>query len=136
MISQWTAKQWATLHQHLSKPADMDIVHAVIEGAGLIEPSDWDVAAQEIAPWVHITSMFINVAAYGDKDVAIFLREVRRYVPKEEMVRLTLGTLVHTLSRSFEHQGNSVQHWNLLLQTVGAPIVTSEEPNSVGEWSL
>lgn len=136
MISQWTATQWVTLHQHLSRPADMDIVHAVIEGAGLIEPSEWNAAAQEIAPWVHITSMFINVAAYGDKEVAIFLREVSRYVPKDEMVRLTLATLVHTLSQSFEHQGDSAQHWNLLLQTVGASIAIHEEPNSVGDWSL
>lgn len=136
MISQWNATQWATLHQHLSKPADMDIIHAVIEGAGLIEPSDWSVSAQAIAPWVHITSLFVNVATYSDKDVDIFLREVRRYVPKEEMVRLTLCTLVHTLAQSFEHQGNSMQHWNLLLRAVGAPLVTSVEPNLVGEWSL
>lgn len=136
MISQWTSKQWATLHQHLSQPADMDIVQAVIEGAGLIEPSDWNLASQQIAPWIHITSMFVNVAAYNDKDVAVFLREVQRYVPNDEMVRLTLGTLVHTLSQSFEHRGNSVQHWNALMQTVGAPAVTPEEPNSIGEWSL
>lgn len=136
MISQWTAKQWATLHEHLSQPADMDIVHAVIEGAGFIEPSDWESASRSIAPWIHITSMFTNVAAYDEKDVAVFLREVRRYIPQDEMERLTLSTLVHTLSQSFEHQGNSVQHWHSLLQAVGAPAVIPDNPNSEGDWSL
>lgn len=136
MISQWTTKQWATLHQHLAQPADMDIIHAVIEGAGFIEPSDWEQASLQIAPWIHITSMFTNVAAYEAKDVDVFLREIRRYVPDDEMVRLTVGTLVHTLSQSFEHRGQSAQHWNALLQTVGAPTIAPEEPNPVGEWSL
>lgn len=136
MISQWTTKQWATLHQHLAQPADMDIVHAVIEGAGFLEPSEWEQSAMQIAPWIHITSMFTNVAAYSEKDVAVFLREVRRYVPEDEMTRLTLGTLVHTLAQSFEHHGNSVAHWNALMQTVGAPVPAAPEPNPVGEWSL
>lgn len=136
MISQWTSKQWATLHQHLSQPADMDIVQAVIEGAGLIEPSDWEQAGQQIAPWVHITSMFTNVAAYNDKDVDVFLREVRRYVPDDEMVQLTLGTLVQTLSQSLEHHGQSMQHWDALLQTVGASVISPQSSNSIGEWSL
>ena len=136
MISQWTAKQWATLHQHLAQPADMDIVHAVIEGAGLVEPSEWDKAGELLSPWVHITSMFVNVVNYGDKDVSLFLREIQKYIPEDEMVRLTLGALIRTVSQSIEQNGNSALHWNRLLQTIGVPTTSSEEPNSVGEWSL
>ena len=136
MIANWNSKQWAALHQHLSQPADMDILHAIIEGAGLLEPSEWECAAHDLSPWVHITSMFTNVANCSQQDVDVFLREVRRYLPQEEMVRLTLGTLVHTLSQSIEQKGSSMQHWNALLNTVGAPVATSTEPNSVGEWSL
>lgn len=136
MIAHWNSKQWAALHQHLSQPADMDIVHAIIEGAGLVEPSDWETAASQLSPWVHITSMFTNVAGSNQQDVDVFLREMRRYVPTDEMVRLTLATLVHTLSQSIEQKGSSMQHWDALLNTVGAPVATSTEPNSVGEWSL
>lgn len=136
MISQWNAQQWATFHQHLNQPADMDIVHAVIEGAGFIEPSDWEQASSKIAPWIHITSVFTNVAGYDDKDVSLYLREMRRYIPEDEMVRLTLGTLIHTLSQSFEHRGKSGQHWDALLHTIGAKVENPQEPNNVGEWSL
>ena len=101
-----------------------------------MEPSEWECAARDLSPWVHITSMFTNVANCSQQDVDVFLREVRRYVPQEEMVRLALGTLVHTLSQSIEQKGSSMQHWNALLNTVGAPVATSTEPNSVGEWSL
>ena len=65
MIANWNSKQWAALHQHLSQPADMDILHAIIEGAGLLEPSEWECAARDLSPWVHITSMFTNVANMG-----------------------------------------------------------------------
>ncbi len=136
MIAHWNSKQWAALHQHLAQPADMDIVQAIIEGAGLIEPSDWQAAARELSPWVHITSMFTNVAGGNQQDVNVFLREMRRYVPTDEMVRLTLATLVQTLSQSIEQKGSSMQHWDALLNAVGAPVATSTEPNSVGEWSL
>lgn len=54
------------------------------EGAGLLEPSEWECAARDLSPWVHITSMFTNVANCSQQDVDVFLREVRRYVPQKK----------------------------------------------------
>lgn len=136
MISQWSSKQWMALHNEILKPADLDIVHAVIEGAGLLEPSEWAEAEKKLAPWVHISSIFTNVANYSNSDVSVFLREIKRYVPQDAMMLLTLRTLVHTLVHSIEHAGASAQHWNEFLGLLGGAIEQPMELQSIGEWSL
>ena len=133
----WTLAQWSQLHRAFREPADPDIVQAVIDGAGVVEPSDWDIVRADIAPWVHITSAFVHIAHQPEADAAAFLSEMRRYVPEREDARLSLATLVTTLTSSLEQTPESRANWDQLRHLVGmppqAPVYSN---NTVGEWSL
>ena len=133
----WTMAQWAQLHRAFREPADSDIVQAIIDGAGVVEPSDWDIVHADITPWVHITSAFVHIAHQDEADVAAFLTEIRRYVPEREDARLSLAALVSTLTSSLEQTPEAMANWDKLRQLVGMPPQFPVYSNAtVGEWSL
>lgn len=137
MMFAWTQQQWTQLHQAIAQPADKDLLQAIIEGAGLLEPSDWPEAMSQLAPWQHITSLFINVASTGGDDVGIFIQQMKRYIPRDAMIKATLWTLVQTLSDSVEHTGSTREQWNGLLRVLGVDSLHDyDDENAIGDWSL
>ena len=133
----WTLAQWSQLHRAFREPADPGIVQAIIDGAGVVEPSDLDIVRADIAPWVHITSAFVHIAHQNEADADVFLSEMRRYIPEREDARLSLAALVTTLTSSLEQTSESMANWDKLRRLAGMPPETpAHSQNTVGEWSL
>lgn len=132
----WTLAQWTHLHRVFREPADPDIMQAVIDGAGVVEPSDWDTVRSDVEPWVHITSAFVHIANQNEADASAFLAEMKRYVPEREDARLSLAALVRTLTSSLEQTSQSQENWDRLRSLVGMPPEIKEPVAHVGEWSL
>ena len=135
----WSAGQWAQLHNAIKASADnqfnRDLVMAIVEGSGVIEPSLYNEVCNEVSPWPHIISAYVNVSEMSPDEAHVFLGQMKKYVPLADDAKLALSVLIDMICRSTKMSNVGEHNWNELRHTLGLTRAVGVQ-DDMGAWSL